>query len=63
MKKTIPLVARFLFTLVMLIAVMGVVFNFYTNSDIPHLAIIGVVLLEVIMVCIGVFLTVKHNKA
>ncbi|MCL1977840.1 MAG: hypothetical protein FWG55_07065 [Candidatus Bathyarchaeota archaeon] len=63
MKKSVPLVARLLFTLVIIITAISIVVNFYTNSDIPHWVIIGVVLLEVLMVCMGVFLTVRHNRA
>ena len=63
MKKSTPLTARFLFTAVMIITVLSIVFNFYTNLDIPHLAIIGIVILEVVMVCTGIVLTIRHNKA
>ncbi|MDR0461503.1 MAG: hypothetical protein LBH62_08820 [Nitrososphaerota archaeon] len=43
--------------------VTGVVFGFYTNTDIPHLAIISVAILELLMVITGIILIVRHNKA
>jgi|GEM_PF-2584958 hypothetical protein len=62
-KKSIPLVSRLLFILVIVMTVTGVVFGFYTNTDIPHLAIISVAILELLMVITGIILIVRHNKA
>ena len=58
-----PKVAYFLLVFGVFILVFAIaVTNFYADPDIPLWIRIGVVLLGLIMVCMGIFLNVRHNK-
>ena len=64
MEKIMPNIAYFLLIFGVGILVLAIATsNFYADPDIPLWVRIGVVLLGVIMVCIGIFLNVRRNKA